>query len=444
MSIVDNLNNLQTNIENAKSILVNNLTEKGVTSATTSSTLTVLATSVADIPNSGGGGNPFEEIGYTSTPKYIQDGIDYSKEIYDNWDASVTNRSGAFSGDTELVYCPKVDTSNVTRMDYMFSGCTNLEYVPELDMTNVTKINGMFGRCTNLKGFNFKNLDTSKITSISKLFENSKFDVVDFSDWDTTTFKSTYYAFASCSGNTINLSNWVLKGGNSSDGIGHMFDYCKVKEIILNNVNTSAVTDMTSMFYQCTNLTSLDVSSFDTSNVTSMYQMFYQCSGLTSLDLSMFDTSNVTNMGQMFYYCNGLTSLDVSHFNTSKVTSMYNMFYNCSGLTSLDISSFDTSNVTNMNQMFRYCNNLTEIYWKNFGNGSGYTSVDFGSSSKLGVNTTDYPNAKQSLIDTLITYSFDRATAGYSTCTVKLSSTTKALLTQDEIAAITAKGFTIA
>ena len=94
--------------------------------------------------------------------------------------------------------------------------------------------------------------------------------------------------------------------------------------------------------------------------------------------------------------------------------------------------------------MFNYCTSLTEIHWKNFGNGSGYKFVDFGSSKKLGVNTTDYPNARQSLVDTLITYSFDRATAGYQTCTVKLHSTTKALLTQDEIAQITAKGFTIA
>ena len=52
--------------------------------------------------------------------------------------------------------------------------------------------------------------------------------------------------------------------------------------------------------------------------------------------------------------------------------------------------------------------------------------------------------ARQSLIDTLITYSYDRATAGYSTCTVTLHANTKALLTQDEIAQITAKGYTIA
>ena len=53
-------------------------------------------------------------------------------------------------------------------------------------------------------------------------------------------------------------------------------------------------------------------------------------------------------------------------------------------------------------------------------------------------------DARQSVIDTLITYSYDRATAGYSTCTVTLHANTKALLTEDEIAQITAKGYTLA
>ena len=366
MSITDNLNNLQNKIENAKSILVNNLTEKGVTSVTTSSTLTVLATSVADIPNSGGGGNPFEEIGYTSTPQYIQDDIDYSKQIYDNWDASVTNRRNAFKSDKQLVYFPKVDTSNVTDMGDMFLYCRNLQYVPDLDTTNVVIFDSLFSYNSSLVN--------------------------------------------------VNTSNW----------------------------NTSAANVMGSMFYSCSGLTSLDVSNFDTSKVNDMYSMFYGCKSLTELDVSNFDTSKVNDMRGMFQSCESLTSLDLSNFNTSKVKDMTSMFYGCSGLTSLDLSNFNTSNVTKISSMFSSCNNLTELHWKNFGNGSGYTSVSFSNSSKLGVNTDTIPDARQSLIDTLITYSFDRATAGYPTCTVTLHSTTKALLSEDEIAQITAKGFTIA
>ncbi|MCD8120328.1 MAG: DUF285 domain-containing protein, partial [Lachnospiraceae bacterium] len=45
------------------------------------------------------------------------------------------------------------------------------------------------------------------------------------------------------------------------------------------------VTDMRSMFYDCNNLTELDVSGFDTSKVTDMSYMFSMCTSLTSLTL---------------------------------------------------------------------------------------------------------------------------------------------------------------
>ena len=43
----------------------------------------------------------------------------------------------------------------------------------------------------------------------------------------------------------------------------------------LANLNTSAVTDMSQMFYGCSMLFHPDMSNFDTSNVTDMSEMFY-------------------------------------------------------------------------------------------------------------------------------------------------------------------------
>ena len=107
----------------------------------------------------------------------------------------------------------------------------------------------------------------------------------------------------------------------------------------ISNLNTSAVTDMQMMFYNCP-VSSIDVSGFDTGNVTSMSSMFYGCTNVKSLNVSGFNTSKVTDMKMMFYECTSLTSLNVRNFNTSKVTSMARMFYTCSSLTSLDISNF--------------------------------------------------------------------------------------------------------
>ena len=52
-------------------------------------------------------------------------------------------------------------------------------------------------------------------------------------------------------------------------------------------------------------------------------------------------------------------------------------------------------------------------------------------------------NARQDLVDTLLTNSFDRATAGYSVFTIALSQATFDILTDEEITAITNKGYTI-
>ncbi len=131
-------------------------------------------------------------------------------------------------------------------------------------------------------------------------------------------------------------------------------------------LNTAEVTDMSSMFNGCKNLTYLDVSKFNTGKVTNMFSMFSSCNNLTFLDVSKFITSNVTDMSSMFYYCCSLTSLDVSKFNTEKVTDMGLMFYYCYGLTSLDVSKFNTSNVTDMSYMFSGCSKLTSLDVSNF------------------------------------------------------------------------------
>ena len=121
----------------------------------------------------------------------------------------------------------------------------------------------------------------------------------------------------------------------------------------------------------------------NTSEVTNMAFMFGYCSNLTSLDLSSFDTSWVTNMSSLFYYCSGLTSLDLSSFNTSKVTDMSSLFSNCSGLTSLDLTSFNTAKVTDMKYMFIGCQNLRTIYA-----GIGWSTAAVTSSSMMFYNCT--------------------------------------------------------
>lgn len=144
--------------------------------------------------------------------------------------------------------------------------------------------------------------------------------------------------------------------------MGFMLYNCsRLVNLNVTGVNTSKVTNMYYMFYGCSGLTELDVSGFDTSKVTNMYRMFEGCSRLTELDVSGFDTAKVTDMASMFYDCSGLTALNVTSFNTSKVVTMSAMFAGCSGLTELDVSGFDTTEVVTMSGMFARCSGLTVL-----------------------------------------------------------------------------------
>ena len=174
--------------------------------------------------------------------------------------------------------------------------------------------------------------------------------------------------------NTANVTN-----------MSYMFYNCKaLTSLDVTHFNTANVTNMGYMFYICSSLTSLDVTNFNTANVANMSYMFSGCSSLTSLDVTHFNTANVTNMSGMFNSCSALTSLDVTHFNTANVTTMNSMFYNCSKLTSLDVSKFNTVNVTNMSGMFNSCSALTSLDVTNF-NTEKVTSMSsmFSGCSKL-------------------------------------------------------------
>lgn len=144
----------------------------------------------------------------------------------------------------------------------------------------------------------------------------------------------------------------------------------------INNLITTNVTDMGYMFYGCSSLTSLDLSSFNTANVTGMTEMFYDCKKLASIDLSNFNTANVTDMSSMFEKCSSLTSIDLSGFNSAKVADMASMFEECESLTSLDLSKFNTAKVTNMSRMFGGCGKLREIIGIGVLNTSNVTNMN--------------------------------------------------------------------
>ena len=82
---------------------------------------------------------------------------------------------------------------------------------------------------------------------------------------------------------------------------------------------TRGGTNYSYLFYNYTG-TELDLSAWDTSNVTDMYSMFYNCLHLTSLDLSNFDMSNVTNTGSMLGFCRKLHTLRLDNCSNDTIS----------------------------------------------------------------------------------------------------------------------------
>ena len=132
-----------------------------------------------------------------------------------------------------------------------------------------------------------------------------------------------------------------------------------IKSVVIEQ-GVSAQTCM-SMFQDCANLTSVNLSGLDTSAVTSMYYMFGRCTSLTFVSLAGLSTPKLADMNCMFAYSTSLKSVDFGSINTSSVTNMSFMFDGCSSLEAIDLSGLNTSAVKDTRYMLRNCPNLTSL-----------------------------------------------------------------------------------
>ena len=330
--------------------------------------------------------------------------------------ANVKNMNSMFTGCSELTSLDvsNFNTANVTIMYRMFASCSKLTslYLTNFNTEKVTNMQNMFSDCRALTTiYSSSKFVTTQVTNSSDMFDSCE-KLKGEEEW--TEDKATDKTYAKIEGGYFSRAiprvkyadgtltfflasketlgeneygiygglgtpDWVWQNPNVTNVTKVVFDpafanarptncnewfqnYVNLTSIEgIEYLNTSQVTDMHNMFYNCYYLQTIDFSGFDTRKVKDMSNMFYNCGSLKSLDISNFNTSEVTNMRNMFYHCIGLTSLDLSHFNTSKVSIMISMFQLCSNLLSVNLSGWDTRNVGSMDHMFEKCISLKTL-----------------------------------------------------------------------------------
>lgn len=233
----------------------------------------------------------------------------------------------------------------------------------------------------------------------------------------------------------FNYALEVLNNWDNTISNGYQKHYQDANMVYFPLVDTGNITNFISLLNRCSNM--LVCADIDTSNGLTFGYMFAVCSSLKVGP--RLDLSKATAVNDMYSECSSLVR--VPEYDTSKAANLKGMFYNCANL--LRVEGIDYSSVDTAADAWYNCTSLRYLLIKNFGKAAP-TLYYFSTLTNWGIDSAEVSDAKQSLVGTFITYSYDRVAAGLGSVTVTLSANTKAALTEAEIAQMTAKGITIA
>ena len=269
-----------------------------------------------------------------------------------------------FKNLTQIEGIENLNTENVTSMSSMFDSCSGLISldVTNFNTANVTDMSYMFYCCYKLKEIyvSDKFVTDDVISSVYMFMGCNSLS----GDIDWTSDKATDKTYAKTAGGyfrdkAYDNRPWV----KYADGT-LTFLYGYKKTLGENEYELNSGTHLPAWYGKSGNVTkAVFDASFANARPTSCYSWFCDFGNLKQIEgIENLNTTNVTEMASMFYGCSQLTSLDVTNFNTANVLAMSDMFSGCSSLTSLDVTNFNTENVVWIMKIFKGCSALTTIY----------------------------------------------------------------------------------
>ena len=120
---------------------------------------------------------------------------------------------------------------------------------------------------------------------------------------------------------------------NNPNSIKSFFRNSSAISINIKQGSFDNYTDFSYMFYDCTKLTSVDLSNISFKKAYYMKFIFYNCYNLENIIFPKNETySPIFSVGHMFYNCKKLTSIDISNFCFNKLLQLQSFFENCINL----------------------------------------------------------------------------------------------------------------
>ena len=175
-----------------------------------------------------------------------------------------------------------------------------------------------------------------------------------------------------------------------TSNIGRLYYQCtELKTVDFSQCNGDAITSVLELFGGCTSLTSVIFGECTFPNVTTLSNMFANCSLLTSIDLSPFEGATIKSVERLFNGCKALSSIEWGGCTFPNATKFTYCFNQCNSLTSIDLSPFEGATMTSWSQTFYGCLKLQTIIapWNTAPTVSANT---FGSSSSYYTGRNTY------------------------------------------------------
>lgn len=258
-----------------------------------------------------------------------------------------TNFNSMFFNCSSLTAVPQFNTENGTSFLSMFQGCSRLVTIPLLNTGKGTRFDSMFYQCTSLTGI--PAIDTSKGDRFDAMFYECR-SLLETPALNLSSARILFNMFYGC---TKITTSYAFNTSNVTSVQG-MFNGC-TSLVSVPMMDFTKVTTMQQTFQGCSSLT--DVPDFNTTVCGSFNMTFYQCKNLVVAP--NMDYSHATNMSNTFNGCTKITTFP-EPFVLTAATNLSSCFANCKAL--VNMPHIVIPNAVNMEKTFEQCSALANWY----------------------------------------------------------------------------------